>query len=161
MSTEINLQTEESPATLMDVQKRIKELKQFVPINQLQTIVNLMRNKEEGQFFKDKMIEIADLVKDMPKTYETDNLDSKDVKASLHYFHGNADIYIIERDSEDEQLQAYGYSDLGHGYPEFGYINLTDITGPKSPMELDLHFKPTPINEIKEKHEESASFSPG
>ncbi len=101
---------------------------------------------EEAEFFLDKMIEMAELVRTMPKVYGQDGKGDQAI-AYLHYFKGGMDWYITEKDSEEEQLQAFGLADLGHGFPEIGYINLVEVT--QIGAELDLHWTPKTLDEIK------------
>lgn len=51
---------------------------------------------------------------------------------------------LSEVDPEDADL-AFGLCDLGLGYPELGYVRLSEIAGLRGklglPVERDLHFK--------------------
>ena len=68
----------------------------------------------------------------------------------LHYFKGNMDWYITEKDMiEEEQNQAFGYADLGLGFGELGYISLIELA--ENGVELDLHWTPKTLREVKEK----------
>lgn len=122
-----------------------KNIKDFVPKAQLSVIANGMRGEEED-FFKEKLVEIDGIISKMPKTYETEG--TKDKTVWLHYFTGGMDWYIVEKDAEPEQLQAYGYADLGYG-PEAGYINIQELVDTKQ-VELDLHFTPEKWSVVKE-----------
>ncbi len=116
---------------------------------------------EDGQFFRDKMAELAGIIDKMPKTYETDGLPDAQKPVSLRYFGpGGSQWFIIEKDRGDpetdgphgpRQLQAFGLADLGQGFPEMGYINIEEIT--RNPLvQLDYHFEPTNLLEIKKSH---------
>jgi hypothetical protein len=140
------------PASQAKVLAKMPLLKQFIPEMQLRTMTGLIRSKEEGQYFKDVLVGVAEQVEGMPAVYQTEG----ESKAYLHYFGGDIDIYIIEKDSEAEQLQAYGYSDLGMGGPEFGYVDLTEVM--KSNLELDLHFQPSLISELDQKQEKALNL---
>lgn len=131
-------------ATIEDVNKVMPLLKQFIGKSQLSAIGTGIRG-EEGQFFKDKLIEVANVIRTMPKTYGQDGMGDKAI-AYLHYFKGGGDWHITEKDMEDEQLQAFGLADLGYG-GELGYINIQELidTG----VELDLYWTPKTIREIK------------
>ena len=100
---------------------------------------------EEKQFFFDKMVEMAEVIKTMPKTMEQDG-QGDDALAYLHYFIGSCDWYIIEKDMLKEQYQAFGLADLGYG-SELGYIPITELMA--NNVELDLHFEPQSIGELK------------
>lgn len=131
------------PATIQDINKVMPLLKHFIGKSQLATIGMGIRG-EEGQFFKDKMIEIANTIQAMPKSYETDGQGSKAV-AYLHYFKGSGDWYITEKDMEEAQQQAFGLADLGEA--ELGYINIEELIN--AGVELDLHWKTKTIEDIQ------------
>ena len=129
--------------TKPDAAEAAQTLKRFVSKNQLQAMTNCV-NGDEGQFFIDKMVEVADLFAGMPSTGETDG-QGDNANAYLHYFHGNMDWYITERDVLYDQYQAFGYANLGYGY-ECGYISLVELA--ENDIELDLHFTPKSIGEV-------------
>ncbi len=66
--------------------------------------------------------------------------------AVLHYFGRGGDWYIIERDSTDEQHQAFGIACLTGEYPEKGYISIAELL--ENSVELDLHWTPKTIGEL-------------
>ncbi len=121
-----------------------KALRGFVPAAQLGVIGTMCRG-EEGDFFRAKMIEYAERIATMPKTYEQDGKGNEAV-AYLHYFSGAADWWITEKDMETEQRQAFGYVDLGYG-GELGYVSLVELCGVAT-VELDLHWTPKTLREI-------------
>lgn len=127
------------------VTEAMKYLKDFMPTSQ-RRIFQQCFSGEEKQFFFDKAIEMAERIKTMPKTYEQDGL-GKNAVAHLHYFRGGCDWYITEKDMEAEQLQAFGSANLGYG-AELGYISIVELV--ESNVELDLHFTPKPLSEIKQ-----------
>lgn len=137
---------------------QMANLAQFIPPVQLETTLELTKG-EEGQFFKDTLANIEKIVDSMPKTYETDG-QGYDAIAHLHYFLGSADIFLTEKDMEDQQLQAFGWICLD-GDPnggELGYVNLEEIFSVAIQgvhrFELDYHFEPKPLKEaLKEKFE--------
>lgn len=123
----------------------LAEISAFMPRAQRKAIESGMRG-EEAQYFFDKMWELRELIANMPKLYEQDGKGGQAV-AYLHYFQGGADWYITERDFDlEEQQQAYGQADLGHG-PEMGYVSIEELT--QNGVELDLHFKPTTLDAIR------------
>ncbi|AEJ01298.1 hypothetical protein Nit79A3_1466 [Nitrosomonas sp. Is79A3] len=130
--------------TIEDVNKVMPLLKQFIGKAQLSAIGMGIRG-EEGQFFKDKLIEIANVIQTMPKTYGQDGMGDKAI-AYLHYFKGAGDWHITEKDMEDEQLQAFGLANIGYG-GELGYISIQELID--AGVELDLYWTPKTIGEIK------------
>lgn len=116
----------------------------FINPAQLQTMRTLSRG-EEGKFFTDKMKELAQTFATMSKPYQTDGQRDNAV-AVLHYFGRGGDWYIIERDSTDEQHQAFGIACLTGEYPEKGYISIAELL--ENGVELDLHWTPKTIGEL-------------
>ena len=134
--------------TMKEVLPAIKVLKGFVGTRQLETLGDLCRNSEEGQFFKDKIVEMADIVSNMPESYETDG-QGEDAIVHLHYFRGNVDSYITEKDSDPEgagQHQAFGKQNLGMGCGT-GYISIQELIN--NNLELDLYWTPVKMGEVK------------
>ncbi len=120
-------------------------LKDFVSVPQLSVMVSNCAG-EEGEYFKDKINEMASLVNNMPKVYEQDGMGDEAV-VSLHYFLGTFDWFITEKDSEagEKQYQAFGFADMG--CPELGYISIEEIIS--NGGELDLHFEPRTLAQVK------------
>jgi len=119
-----------------------KEAQEFVPKEQL-LVVKPMKESYQEQI---KLINKA--VEEMPKTYGTDGI--KDKTVYLHYFYGNLDWYIVEKDmsaNEDGHLQDFGYADMGHG-AELGYISIDEVKELKG-VNLDFHFEPKLWSEIE------------
>lgn len=121
-------------------------LRSFINNSQRNVIIEACYHSEEADFFKDKLVELAELVITMPKTYEQDGKGDSAV-VYLHYFRGDMDWYITEKDMEDEQLQAFGLADLGMGFPELGYISIQELV--ENNIELDLHWTPKTLAEVK------------
>lgn len=121
-------------------------LKRFMPDHQRNLVGGLIRNREEGDFFREKIVELSERIKAMPKSYDQASLGDKAV-AHLHYFGGGFDAWITEKDSEEEQYQAMALVKMHGGDPELGYVSLVEMM--PSNIELDLHFTPTTIGEIK------------
>jgi len=131
--------------TQMPPAEAIKILQKFTSFPQLHTMAHGCYG-EEGEFFVEKLTELADRIKSMPKTYEQDGKGDKAV-VHLHYFLNDMNWYITERDMEDEQIQAFGYCDLGMGYPELGYVSIEEIT--EAGAELDLYWTEKTLGEVK------------
>ena len=108
---------------------------------------------EEGDFFVQKLSELADVIEAMPKSYEQDGK-GDDAIAYLHYF-GFGDWWITEKDAgspddtpEDAQSQAFGLCRLQFG-PSLGYVSLPEILA--AGVELDFYWTPKTLREIKAK----------
>ena len=128
-----------------------KTLKDFIPSQQLAYMARLT-NGEEGQYFIDKIAELANTVSTMPKVYETDGTEVDSKIVSLHYFYGNMDWYIIEKDSVagEPQYQAFGMADIGFGLSGLGYIGIDEIINTRG-IELDINWTPCTVAEMKAK----------
>jgi len=138
------------PATKLDAATALNSLRGFIGKSQLHAIDQGCWG-EERQYFYDKLVQMAGIVRTMPKTYEQDGLGDNAI-ARLHYFKGSCDWYITEKDSEpDGQHQAYGLADLGYG-GESGYISIVELI--EIDVELDLHFTPSTLAEIKARESE-------
>jgi hypothetical protein len=132
----------------MEAIEAIKTVREYMPTAELNAIARGCRS-EEKQFFFDKLVEMAQIINTMPVTYEQDGKGDQAI-AYLHYFKGNQDWYITERDigapGDFEQRQAFGLADLGYG-AELGYISIVDLC--TAGIELDLHFTPCTLGEIR------------
>ncbi|MBU2774490.1 DUF3560 domain-containing protein [Acidithiobacillus ferrooxidans] len=141
------------------------DVRPFLGVPQASVTDKLLRSSEEKSFFSDKMQELREIIRQMPETYETDGKPDSERPVSLRYFGPNgAQWFIIEKDRGDpeneghgptvpglpDQTQAFGLADLGMGYPELGYINIPEIT--RAGAELDYHFTPATLLEIKREH---------
>jgi hypothetical protein len=124
-------------------------LNQYIGKNQLRVLHSCLRG-EEKEFFRQMIDRLKSTIAGMPVTYETDGQGDEAV-AVLHYFNGSSDWWIIERDVEDEQLQAFGFTCL-NGWTdsaELGYISIQELI--ENNVELDLYWHPKTLGEIKMK----------
>lgn len=87
----------------------------------------------------------------MPAIYAQDGMGDT-ATAHLHYFLGGSDWYITERDVCDQHVQAFGFAILNGDLDnaELGYVSLEEII--QYGAELDLHWVPASLREVKEKH---------
>jgi hypothetical protein len=129
-------------------------LNQFIGEQQLRCLREACKG-EEGAFFRDKIAEVKATISSMPQTYETDG-QGDDALATLHYFQGGSDWYIVERDAGDpddeipgQQCQAFGYACLNGDSEnaELGYISIAELI--RHNVELDLYYTPEPLKSIK------------
>lgn len=129
----------------------VKYLSDFIGRQQLDTMTSAVRG-EEGQWFIDKLVTLADQIKGMPGVHGQDGKGNNAI-AYLHYFNGGQDWYITERDMDGEQLQAFGFADFGAS-SDLGYINIQELI--EKNVELDLHWKPKTLAEIRGQAPDSA-----
>ena len=130
------------------------DLSMFIGRQQLAVMLQACHG-EEGAFFRKLMTDLEKRIATMPKTYETDGTPGKDL-ATLHYFMGSSDWWIIEKDAgspDDEmegvQAQAFGLACLNGDVQnaELGYISIAELI--EHGVELDLYYKPEAIGTIK------------
>lgn len=121
----------------------MKFLQGFVSPAQLLELTDAIQG-EEGAFFSQLVIDLAERIQIMPKTYETDGQGDEAV-AYLHYYLGGADWYITERDSEPENLQAFGLVNMME--IELGYINIEELIA--NGVEMDLYWTPKTLKAIR------------
>lgn len=126
-----------------EMTSRFAILRQFVSDSQRRALSQALR-EEEAEFFINKVRELSDTFRSMPKTYETDGQGGEAV-VYLHYFKNGCDWFIVERDKEDYQHQAFGYVNMGHGF-ECGYISLLELI--ENDVEIDLYWTPKKVKDI-------------
>jgi hypothetical protein len=145
---------EEKKSTNEEVRSVPLNLNQFIGASQLSVMRTACRG-EEGEHFKALIENLKMQIASMPKTYETDGM-GNDAPVTLHYFRGGSDWYIVERDIEAEQLQAFGFACLNgdHDNAEFGYINIEELI--KYGVELDLYYTPETIGQIKDRFQKAS-----
>ncbi|MFA6925076.1 MAG: JAB domain-containing protein [Bacteroidales bacterium] len=139
----------EKKLTLSDIPSIVKT---FMPEMQQKAIVG---SEEHWEVIK----RLKDIIEKMPVTYETENIKNPDKIAYLHYFYGDSDWYIIEKDVEKEQLQAFGYVILNGDTQnaEFGYISIEELKSINK-IELDFYFSPKTMREIFKKKNIAQDF---
>ena len=133
-----------TPNTMADAIVAVDTVEPFINKSQLQVCLQNARSGEERQYFIDMLVDLAERIKSMPTTYQTQD-EGSDSIAYLHYFLNDMDFYITERDISDAQLQAFGLAKIWEA--EFGYISIAELL--ENNMELDLYWTPKPISECK------------
>jgi hypothetical protein len=126
---------------------KLKVVSPFFGKSQYQVVVENLNS------YKDVIDDLYEIISNMPKTYETDNIRKNDKIAYLHYFTSSSDWYIIEKDTEKNQSQAFGLAILNGNIEdaELGYISIEEL---KKYAELDFYFDPKKISEIIEIEDE-------
>lgn len=128
------------------MQDKLKLLEAFISKTQLSAIKNFL-GTEEKEFYIEKINEIYETIKNMPKTYDTDGQGDSAI-VYLHYFINDSDFYITEKDIEDEQLQAFGLVSLSGSEPELGYVPISELIDMN--VELDLYWSPKTLKKVIE-----------
>jgi hypothetical protein len=121
----------------------------FISVSQLCALQSNLKG-EERQYFLSLLNDLEDKILKMPKPYETTE-QGINALVSLHYFQGGSDWYIVEKDSSEEQLQAFGYACLNGDKinAEMGYINIEELI--KCDVEFDLYWEPTALRNVIDK----------
>lgn len=144
--------------TKEEATRALQVLRGFIGKSQLNAIGNACRG-EEKQFFFDMLVELAERVSTMPKTYEQDDKGDEAI-AYLHYFAGGqANWWIMENTPEMFQCQAFGLADLFNDGGELGYISIGEILSVGG--ELDLYFTPCTLGDLGSRHDEPARKTNG
>jgi hypothetical protein len=125
---------------IAEARAALDELDRFIGRSQLEAVRILLRG-EEREFFAEKVCELRDLIAAMPKTYGQESKGDQAI-IYLHYFIGNFNWYIIEKDCESMQHQAFGLADLGYG-AEYGYISIEELI--ENGVELDFYYEPRTV----------------
>lgn len=129
------------PMTPKEGMEMLDELRPWLSRQQYRAMADNIRNGEESTAYVDRAKALASIIDSMASTYEQDGKDMDETTAYLHYFSGNGDWYITEKDKMgDGTEQAFGWADPGLGHGELGYIGIGELTG--SGVELDMHFEP-------------------
>ena len=124
------------------VEGQMAQLYHFVSAGQRQALWECLTKGEERAYFRGLVAEYAHRVATMPVTYEQAAL-GENATAHLHYFTGDRDWWITERDTSAQQLRVFGWARCGHEEPEAGYVCVEELCA--AGAELDLHWTPKPI----------------
>ena len=141
------MEREVSTEQLMAAQKNANVLKPYMNMSQA-AVIRQGFFGEEGEYFENLLQETADTVSKMPALYEQDGKGGEAI-VHLHYFVGACDWYITEVSISEGngRLTAFGYVDLGMGFPELGYIDMEELTS--TAAQMDLHWTAKTLNEVK------------
>ncbi len=127
----------------------IETILKFMPKSQALCFIEGLRGSE-SKYFQNVAKNISEVIEKSPAIYETDGK-GENVKPVLHYFWGNVDIFITEIDKFSRE--HFGYTSIGNGILEAGYIDLDYIFESVPLINLDFNFKPLKISEYKKKFE--------
>lgn len=127
---------------------QLEELKTaaLISIPQYEVIKSLLRRSEEKAFFIEAVDFIYSICNVMPKMLEQDGKGDNAI-AYLHYFTANSDFYITEKEVYAGATQAFGLVSLFSSDFELGYISIAELV--QAGAEIDLHFTPKKLGEIK------------
>ena len=125
-------------------------LADWIPDSQRLVTLGCLRG-EEGEGFAAIVHTLAERIRTLPRLYAQDGK-GDDAIVYLHYFYGGSDWYITEHDTSDERTgQCFGYVILNGDTrnAELGYISLPDLFSAVPMVNLDYHFEPRPLREVK------------
>lgn len=142
--------------------EKLKEIKPFLSDQQYSIISNDVDGSEYE--FTNVVDRLFTVITTMPKTYNSES--DSDPMVYLHYFIGENEWFIIEKDEiEDKQHLAFGYAILNGDLQnaELGYISIEELKSVKIDsniknlgvsfkvgVEIDFHFEPTRLSCVKE-----------
>lgn len=140
-----------------EFQENLASLQFFMPKGQIEAVKELSRG-EEGQFYMEKIQELAHRVRNMPKTRETDGLGDSAL-IHLRYTRSNGDVFLVtEKDVgaagdklPGQQLQAFGVSGDAQSVAP-AYISIADLID--HGVELDFYFEPQTIEAYEQAHQQ-------
>lgn len=132
-------------------QDNINTIMKFMPPTQRTAFLQAL-NGSEYKYFEEVVNRLNEVIKSAPAIYGTDGLKTDEIKPVLHYFWNNIDIYVVEIDTTGCN-QHFGYTSLGLGYFEGGYVKLDYLFEELPLLNLDLHFTPATIADYKRKYE--------
>ena len=132
---------------MMQSKKAAARVRPFLSARQWAAMSALCQG-EEGEFFAQKFIDLAQQIDTMPKTYAQSG-ECDQAIVHLHYFLSGSDWYITEKDREGGVDQAFGYACLNglEDFAEIGYISIAEIT--RHGAELDLHWTLRTLGDVK------------
>lgn len=142
----VHLAEETEPKADVSVEQ-IAALRKWMPAGQIDALMSLLRS-EEREAGIEILNSLSETIATMPKLYETEDTQTEDKIVYLHYFRGGSDFYIVEKDTEPVQHQAFGYSILNGDLinAEWGYISIVDLI--QNNIELDFHWQQRTFKEV-------------
>ena len=128
-------QTKEENVEVEVSSEELALAKSVLPTSQYVNTLRLSQG-EEGNFFKQKIKDIAEVVQNAPKLYETDGAEQHTIV--LRYFHPTGTETLVTEIGEEGE--AFGFQCLNGDYEmaEFGYLDLNEIKNIRM-MEIDYH----------------------
>ena len=140
------LTTTESVALSTAKHNLLTNLSKFMGKSQKSCLADNLRG-EERVYFAEMLNALTKRIKGMPVSYQTDGQGNNAI-AHLHYFSAGSDWYITEKDMDGDTPQAFGLAKLySMEDAELGYISIEELI--QNEVELDLHWKPITIGEVK------------
>ena len=126
-------------------------LRPYLCRNQRLGLIQLLCG-EERAWYRQRLREMLNIISGIPALYTTDGQGDAAV-AQLHYFTPHADFYFTELDRESVDLPGFGLAIITDA--ELGYMSLTEVLA--NGGELDLHWTPQTIGEIREERHARAT----
>lgn len=126
----------EDETEIIITEEELEICKKIIPPNQYAYTLGLTQG-EEGDFYKQKLKDIAKIAKQITTDDELVNNDGTH-NVGFHYFVGNSDFYISEIKSDG---LAFGYTILNGDIEmaEWGYQDLDEIINVSQWIEMDYH----------------------
>jgi hypothetical protein len=119
-------------------------------MNEATTKTKLFPNGESNRARRGHEFAPGALLARIPGLYETEDTPLPEKTLYIHYFIGGSDWYVAEIDHETGL--AFGHTDLGLGFPEWGYFDLAElertVVHELFVIERDIDFTPQTAKEL-------------
>jgi|GEM_PF-3481801 len=134
----------------------LKKIEPFITPMQLRMLRSMMGG-DDAQGIIEQIQRLTRQLRKAPLTRGQEG--TEDPIVHVHYFYAGCDWWITELDvghPEDEpgdfQSQMFGFVCLGDPLcAELGYISLPELKSGGHPIEIDLHWEPTPLSVIRKR----------
>lgn len=125
----------EEPKKITVTPDELDIIKSILPKAQYVTTLQLTRG-EEGDFYKQKIKDLAAAVKNAPKMYSTEGKEQHPIV--MKYFHPTGTVNLVSEIGEDGE--AFGYQCINGDWElaEWGYIDLNEVKNIPG-MEVDYY----------------------
>ena len=134
---EFNQQIDDEESEITLYEEELELCRKVIPPNQYSYTLELAQG-EEGNFYKQKLKQIAKIARQITTDEERVNPDGTH-NVGFHYFVGNTDIYISEITKDG--LYGFGYTILNGDVQmsEWGFQDLEEILKSSPYIEMDYH----------------------
>ena len=133
----------------ISVNDQAQPIARFMGWPQWASLQSLMSGSEESEFFQRVAADLAQRIEAMPVIGGKEDSDAAQT-VYLHYFLGASDVWVLEKDVGGgvEQVFAFALLNADYQMAELGYVDLSELL--LLGFELDFHFSPKPLAEVRE-----------
>jgi hypothetical protein len=104
------------------------------------------------------MLMTQEVVRNLPPLYSQEGKDPAAVRVAVKFFTPDAQCtwYVTEGERDGGDWRFFGLCDLGQGFPELGYVQLSELQSVRGqlglPVERDRHYTGTLAEAMAECH---------